>query len=343
MTDFLPHVYGQGKVKKEWKRLLEERRLPHTMILYGDEGLGKTTAAFDLAGVLTGKSEKLWEEIRFWQRESSGKEPVVTFADHQVWYLRPMGMELKIEQFRLFLDAMATFDETVYVCIIDEAQTMMDPVANSLLKTLEEPEGNIHFILITHDLHALLPTIISRGERFAFLPLSEGDYLSLMTSDPKKYHFPKGMDAKVLFQLSEGNPGITLEVCDEKGEAEPQSAMDFWNILTHDAMPFATLSAMELGERKDFLRRLRWIRLVGCDIMVIAETGDASLSRCGSVAGREASLASFWDRGRGEEAMGVLQTAETAVSRYINSKNVWDYILISLEHIQKGSQKWSRS
>lgn len=160
MTDFLPHVYGQEKVKKEWKRLLEERRLPHTMILYGDEGLGKTTAAFDLAGVLTGKSEKLWEEIRLWQRESSGKEPVVTFADHQVWYLCPTGMELKIEQFRLFLDAMATFDETVHVCIIDEAQTMMDPVANSLLKTLEEPEGNIHFILITHDLHALLPTII---------------------------------------------------------------------------------------------------------------------------------------------------------------------------------------
>ncbi len=84
MTDFLPHVYGQEKVKKAWKRLLEERRLPHTMILYGDEGLGKTTAAFDLAGVLTGKSEKLWEEIRLWQRESSGKEPVVTFADHQV-------------------------------------------------------------------------------------------------------------------------------------------------------------------------------------------------------------------------------------------------------------------
>ena len=132
MTDFLPHVYGQEKVKKEWKRLLEERRLPHTMVLYGDEGLGKTTAAFDLAGVLTGKSGKLWEEIRLWQRESSGKEPVVTFADHQVWYLRPMGMELKIEQFRLFLDAMATFDETVHVCIIDEAQTMI----SSLLRMI---------------------------------------------------------------------------------------------------------------------------------------------------------------------------------------------------------------
>lgn len=46
MTDFLPHVYGQEKVKKEWKRLLEERRLPHTMILYGDGGSRKDDSCF---------------------------------------------------------------------------------------------------------------------------------------------------------------------------------------------------------------------------------------------------------------------------------------------------------
>ena len=59
MTDFLPHVYGQEKVKKEWKRLLEERRLPHTMILYGDEGLGKTTAADGEVGKALGGDSSL--------------------------------------------------------------------------------------------------------------------------------------------------------------------------------------------------------------------------------------------------------------------------------------------
>ena len=80
-------------------------------------------------------------------------------------------------------------------------------MANALLKTLEEPEGNVHFILITHDLDALLPTIISRGERFGFLPLSETDYDSFIHRR-KDIHFPRGMDEKVLFQLSEGNPAL---------------------------------------------------------------------------------------------------------------------------------------
>ncbi len=341
MGDFLPHVYGQEKVKREWKRLIEENRLPHTLILYGDEGLGKTTAAFDLAGVLTGKAEKIWETVSSWDEAALKKEPVLTLADSQVWYLRPMGLELKIEQFRIFLDAMASFDEKPHVCIIDEAQTMMDPVANSLLKTLEEPEGNIHFILITHDLHALLPTIISRGERFAFFPLQEADFMALMASDPKKYHFPIRMDARLAYQLSEGNPGITLEVCDETGEAEPERAMAFWETVTGDPMPFASLAMRDLGERKDFLRMLRWIRLVGRDIMVIAETGEASLARCVSVADRESRISSAWAMGRGEKAMDILKDAETAVARYINTKNVWDYILISLEHIQKGGRHGS--
>ncbi len=341
MGDFLPHVYGQEKVKKEWKRLIEEGRLPHTLILYGDEGLGKTTAAFDLAGVLTGKAEKIWTAVHGWDEEALKKEPVLTMADGQVWYLRPMGLELKIEQFRIFLEAMASFDEKPHVCIIDEAQTMMDPVANSLLKTLEEPEGNIHFILITHDLHALLPTIISRGERFAFFPLKESDFLSLMASDPKKYHFPRGMDARLAYQLSEGNPGITLEVCDEKGEAQPEGAMTFWETVTDDRTPFAALALRDLGERKDFLRMLRWIRLVGRDIAVIAETGERSMARCVSVADRESRVAASWDGGRGEAALEILKKAETGVARYINTKNVWDFILISLEHIQKGGRHGS--
>ena len=162
--------------------------------------------------------------------------------------------------------------------------------------------------------------------------------MALMASDSKKYHFTGELDAKGAYQLSEGNPGITLELCDEKGEAEPEGAMSFWETVTDDSTPFATLAMRDLGERKDFLRMLRWIRLVGRDIMVIAETGDSSLARCASVAPQMSRVSSSWGGGRGETAMEVLKTAETAVARYINTKNVWDYILISLEHIQKGGR-----
>ena len=87
---------------------------------------------------------------------------------------------------------------------------------------------------------------------------------------------------------------------------------------------------------------IRWISLVGRDIMVLAETGDSSLVRCRSIAAREAAVAPRWGEGRGEEAVKVLKTAETAVSRYINIKNVWDMVLIELEKLQKGEKTWNR-
>lgn len=341
MAGFFPHVFGQEKVSRELKRLFEENRLPHTLIFYGDEGLGKTTAALDLAGILTGKAEKLEKELSEISEEERQEMPVLTLADEQVWYLHPVGMELKIEQFRTFLSAMSSFDEKPHVCIIDEAQTMMDPVANALLKTLEEPEGNIHFILITHDLDALLPTIISRGERFGFLPLGAADYFSFIRSR-KDIHFPRGMDEKVLFQLSEGNPGITLEVAGDGISTQPESAMDFWETVTGGDTPFSTLSSMEFKERKDFLKMLRWILLVGRDIFILAETGNSSALRCVTVAAREERISPFWQGEKGEAALQALKTAETAVARYINIKNIWDMILITFEHIQKGEKEWIR-
>lgn len=150
------------------------------------------------------------------------------------------------------------------------------------------------------------------------------------------------MDEKVLFQLSEGNPGITLEVCDEGGSAQPESAMDFWETVTGSDRPFSTLSSMEFKERKDFLKMLRWILLVGRDIYVLAETGNPTSLRCVTVAAREKRIAPFWQGEKGEEALLALKTAETAVARYINIKNIWDMILITLEHIQKGEKEWIR-
>ncbi|MBF1120803.1 MAG: ATP-binding protein, partial [Dialister invisus] len=119
MNQFLTHVYGQEKLKRELKLLMENHRLPHTMIFYGDDGLGKTTAAFDFADFLTGASEKIWVEIK--KIKSSKNEKLLeNLKGDRVWYIRPMGMELKIDQFRAFMEEMASFDEKLRVCIIDD-------------------------------------------------------------------------------------------------------------------------------------------------------------------------------------------------------------------------------
>lgn len=335
MSGFLSHVYGQKKLKQELQRLLDSARVPHTMIFYGEEGLGKTTAALDLAALLTGAADTFWEEVEAW-KEYADKVPVLTAAKDSVWYIHPLGMELKIEQFRAFTEAMSVFDENPKVCIIDEAQTMMPVISNSLLKTLEEPVENLYFILVTHDIHALLPTIRSRSESFPFFPLSREEYHKLVVSFPQKYKFTDSLTEEMVYQLSEGNPGITLDICSETENRQPEQAMIFWETLTWSKSPFSVLSGWEMKERSDFLRMLRWIILVGRDLLVISATPGLSMERCVQVSEREREVAPSWSNGRAEKAIGVLQTAETACRRYISIKNIWDMILIELQDIQRG-------
>ncbi len=54
------------------------------------------------------------------------------------------------------------------VYIIDEAHMLTDAASNAFLKTLEEPPGHVIFVLCTTEAHKILPTIISRCQRFDF-------------------------------------------------------------------------------------------------------------------------------------------------------------------------------
>ena len=54
------------------------------------------------------------------------------------------------------------------VYIIDEAHMLTDAASNAFLKTLEEPPDHVIFVLCTTEAHKILPTIISRCQRFDF-------------------------------------------------------------------------------------------------------------------------------------------------------------------------------
>lgn len=64
------------------------------------------------------------------------------------------------------------------VYIIDEVHMMTPEAFNALLKTLEEPPAHIVFILATTEPHKILPTIISRCQRFDFKRVDEHDIIS---------------------------------------------------------------------------------------------------------------------------------------------------------------------
>lgn len=342
MNRFMPHLIGQTHITAELEKAMRSGRLPHTMIFYGDEGLGKTTAAFDLAGEVTGLMDKVWEEDaapRFLALGEDDDSLIYTAAEDLVWYITPPHMELSVKQFEIFMEAMVSFDDRPHVCIIDEAQTMGAFIANSLLKTLEEPKDNVYFILITHDITKMLPTIISRGDRFHFVPLTEEEFDQFIDRHAEEFSFKGGKERHDAFRLADGNPGIAIEIFDRDGREAYEKAISFWEIITSDATPFAKLSEGKLPERKEFQKELRWILFIGRNLMLLSNAPEEA-EKITRVTEREKKLAPEWGEGKAEKALEVLKIALDASKRYISSKNIWDMIILQLIHIKKGDFTW---
>ncbi len=333
--EILSHVFGQTKLKARLSQLLREERLPHTMIFHGDEGLGKTTAALDLAESLTNTS--VWDEYAAWQSEETDKELLLINRAGRIFYIHPIGASqtLRIEQFRAFLEMMATFDDAVRVCMIDEAQGMRREIANALLKTLEEPPKNLYFILITHEPEALLPTIRSRGAAFPFFALSEEEFTELARAKGATFFAQNEVDIRSAYVLSEGNPGMAAEMFAETGARQPETAMDVWDILTTSLTPFSEAASFAPKERPELRRMLRWMCLIGRDLFALSSTSVGDFARCRQILGREEAILPSWSGNRAARAVEVLKEAESACKLNISVKNIWDMMTISLLRIRK--------
>jgi DNA polymerase-3 subunit delta' len=78
--------------------------------------------------------------------------------------------------------AFAPHEGRAKVFIIRRAEELSISAANALLKTLEEPGAQTHFILLTSQPEALLPTILSRTQRVRFAPLPDDVVTDLLAA-----------------------------------------------------------------------------------------------------------------------------------------------------------------
>jgi len=90
------------------------------------------------------------------------------------------------------------------VFIIDESHQLTKEAANALLKTLEEPPSHAVFILATTEIHKMIPTIISRCQRFDFRKLTLPEIISRLEMVAKKEGVHVEKPALELIALSSG-------------------------------------------------------------------------------------------------------------------------------------------
>jgi DNA polymerase III subunit gamma/tau len=159
-------VVGQEHITRTLKSAILLKQLAHAFLFSGPRGVGKTTCARILAKAINCENlqpdGEPCNECESCQAYNQGKSINIHELDaasnNSVDDIRNL-----IEQTRY---VPVNGKRSVY--IIDEVHMLSQAAFNAFLKTLEEPPPHVLFILATTEKHKILPTILSRCQKFDF-------------------------------------------------------------------------------------------------------------------------------------------------------------------------------
>lgn len=254
------NILGQREPKRRLRRLLETDRLPHALLFSGPEGVGKRRTAEALAATLLCSSPAAGhpcgtcESCRAFSR---GIHPDFFFVVPEA--VGKGARSIRIEAMRALGSALARPPELAprQVALIDDAQRMNEAAANSFLKTLEEPTGDVVFLLVTGMRAALLDTVVSRCLEIPFGPLALPEL-----SEVLRRHGVEAEEAAALAALANGSAGRALALHVEGALRRREEAVSLLARLPQipplslwaEGKKWGALSREEAGE---WLRSLR--------------------------------------------------------------------------------------
>lgn len=206
-------VVGQEHITSTLRKQVAEGRLSHAYLFTGTRGTGKTTCAKILAKAVNCEAPQNGDPCNRCPSclgIESGAFLDVTELD--------AASNNGVDSVR------ALRDEAIYspaqvkkrVYIIDEVHMLSTAAFNALLKILEEPPEHLMFILATTELHKVLPTILSRCQRFAFRRILPRDIEARLDYVAKQEGIDLKPDgAELLSRLSDGALRDALSLLDQ--------------------------------------------------------------------------------------------------------------------------------
>jgi DNA polymerase III subunit delta' len=248
---------GNRRIVAALSGALRTSRVPHALLFTGPKGVGKFTLArmfaqaancerladdfcgqcatckriSTLADVQALIEQGLAERGESADAATVERVPLILQSHPDVWALVPDPVRLKnpVARPMLRVGQLRAVQRAAYfqpmgrrrVFILDGADTMRWDVANVFLKILEEPPGSATLILTAPSPFSLLPTIVSRCMRFHFAPLPLPDVEKLLREKSDR----KPADIKLAAQLSEGRPGLALELNVEAAQQRRREAL----------------------------------------------------------------------------------------------------------------------
>ncbi len=155
----------------ELVRLFEKNNLPNKILLSGQKGLGKSTLAYHFINYVLSKDEEFKYDIQNFEinTENRSFKTIINKSNPNMILIDsdPEKKMIDINQIRDLISKLnkSSFNTKPRFVLIDNIDLLNINSINALLKVVEEPSVNVHFVLINNN-KKVLPTLSSRCIKF---------------------------------------------------------------------------------------------------------------------------------------------------------------------------------
>lgn len=269
---------GHDEAWREWRAAMASDRMHHAWILAGIKGVGKGAFAHEAARALVA-------EPGVPQPEADAHPDIIVLdhlpANDDEEKKRAEGKPFQVKR-NITIDQVRRMQQRLTTrptlgrrraIIIDPADDMEKGAVNALLKSLEEPPAGTFFLLVSHRLGKLLPTVRSRCRILRFAPVSSSEIDTILRREAPQAD-PATREAAIA--AAEGSPGAALEFVEQElGVLHGLMR----RIVREGDTDFSARGALaeELGARPDRARLLATLDLARA--VIASELADAPRER----------------------------------------------------------------
>lgn len=251
-------IVGQEQMKEHLQAALGSGKVSHAYIISGEKSSGKEFIAKIFAMALECEREGTnpCQICRSCRQALSDNQPDIIHVTHE----KPGTISVEDIRTQLCGDvAVKPYSSPYKVYIVNEAEKMTVQAQNALLKTLEEPPGYVVILLLTTNVNALLPTILSRCVVLNMKPVADDQVCRFLMEELKVPDYK----AEVCAAFARGNVG--------KAKALAFSE-DFENMKNEALSLLKYLHEMELHEIVAAIKKMNEYKLEISDYLDIMIT-----------------------------------------------------------------------